>query len=151
MLFPLSSSLEITMNIHRPSEHVLVKHTFILAITAATVNGGVVDTLGYDKALAIFDSAPSGGGTTSDCKLQDGSLANASDQADVSGATFTQITTAGGQKIEAMNIDLKKRKRYLRLVHTGAGGSAAGQAVGMILLFNAGNFPPTQDVTAVNV
>jgi hypothetical protein len=33
-----------------------------------------------------------------------------------------------------MEINLAIRKRYIRLVHTGAGGSAAGQAVGIIIL-----------------
>jgi hypothetical protein len=138
-------------NIHTPADSILVKHSFILAITAAGVNGTVIDTLGYEKALAIFDSAPSGGGTTSDCKLQEGDLANGSDQADVATATFAQVTTAGGQKIETMNINISKRKRYLRLVHTGAGGAAAGQAVGVILLFNPRNAAPVQDVTPKTV
>jgi hypothetical protein len=138
-------------NIHTPTDSILAKHSFILAITAASVNGTVIDTLGYEKALAIFDSAPSGGGTTSDCKLQEGDQANGSDAADVATATFAQVTTAGGQKIETMNINLSKRKRYLRLVHTGAGGAAAGQAVGVILLFNPRNAAPTQDVTPKTV
>jgi hypothetical protein len=34
--------------------------------------------------------------------------------------------------------------RWLRGVHTGAGGSAAGQAVCVILLFNPSAFPVTQ-------
>lgn len=139
------------MNIHTPSKQALVKHTFITAITAASNNGTSIDCQGYERALAIFDSAPSGGGTTSDCKLQDGAQSNGSDAVDVAGATFAQITTAGGQKVETMDIDLRKRNRYLRLVHTGAGGSAAGQAVGIILLFNSRNLPPSQDVAAVSV
>jgi hypothetical protein len=66
---------------------------------------------------------------------------------DVTGATFVQVTTAGGKKVQGMNINLSKRKRYLRLVHTGAGGAAAGQAVGLILLFGGRNAAPVQDVT----
>lgn len=138
-------------NIHRPTDHALVKHSFILPITAATTNGNVIDTQGYERALAIFDSAPSGGGATSDCKLQDGDLANGADQADVPTATFPQVTTAGGQKIETMNINLSKRRRYLRLVHTGAGRAAAGQAVGVLILFNPRNAAPAQDVAVVTV
>src|SRR5262245_6280085 len=138
-------------NIHTPSKHCLVKHSFITAITAASNNGTSIDCRGFERALAIFNSAPSGSGTTSDCKLQDGAQSNGSDAADVSGATFAQVTTAGGQKIETMDIDLRKRNRYLRLVHTGAGGSAAGQATGIIILFNPRNGSPSQDVAAVSV
>jgi hypothetical protein len=136
-------------NIHRPSEHVLVKRSFVLAITAAATNGTGIDTLGYSRALAIFTAAPSGAGTTSDCKLQDS--ADNSAYADVASATFAQATTAGGTVTGTMNIDLTKRNRYLRLVHTGAGGSAAGQAAGHILLFNPLQAAPAQDVAAVSV
>lgn len=140
------------MNIHRPADSVLVKHSFLNAITAATNNGTAIATKGYTHAMAIFDSAPSGAGTTSDCKLQAGAASDGSDAADVTSATFTQVTTAGGQKVQAMNIDLKKlAKAYIRLVHTGAGGSAAGQAAGIILLFNPQYAAPSQDVTPVSV
>lgn len=137
------------MNIHTPSKQVLVKHSFILAITAASTNGTGIDCQGYERALAILDSAPSGAGTTSDCKVQDSP--DNSTFTDVTNANFAQVTTAGGQKLETMDIDLRKRARYLRLVHTGAGGSAAGQAAGVIILFNPRNAPPTQDVTPVSV
>lgn len=139
-------------NIHTPSDHVLEKHGFSNAITAATNNGAGIDTRGFEKALAVFYSAPSGTGSTSDCKLQESSDDGGSDAyADVTNATFTQVTTAGGAKSQTMNINLNKRKRYLRLVHTGAGGSAAGQAYGLILLFNPRNLPPTHTVTPVTV
>lgn len=136
-------------NIHTPSDHVLSKHSFSLAITAASTNGTGVDTRGFEKAAAIFYAAPSGAGTTSDCKLQESD--DNSSFSDVSSATFTQVTTAGGAKMATMNINLSKRKRYLRLVHTGAGGSAAGQAYGLIELYNARNAAVSQDVTPVTV
>lgn len=136
-------------NMHTLSQRVLVKPTLIGAITAASNNGTGVNCLGYARAAAIFHSAPSGTGTTSDCKLQES--ADNSTFADVTSATFTQVTTAGGAKLALMDIDLSKRLQYLRLVHTGAGGSAAGQFEGSILLFNGQGMPPTQDVTPVSV
>jgi hypothetical protein len=139
------------MNIHTLTDQALAKESFTLAITAAVTQGTVIDKQGYEDAMAIFVSAPSGSGTTSDCKLQEGDLANGSDSADVASATFAQVTTAGGKKIELMNIDLSKRKRYIRLTHTGVGASAAGQAVGIIVLFNPRNAAPTQDVTPKTV
>jgi hypothetical protein len=99
--------------------------------------------------MAVFNSAPSGSGTTSDCKLQESD--DNSSFTDVAGAAFVQVTTAGGAKIETMSINLTIRKRYLRLVHTGAGGSAAGLAAGEIYLFNPRYAPVTQDVAAVSV
>jgi len=137
------------MAIHRLSQNALLKGSFEVAITAAATNGTGVDTQGYREASAIFYSTPTGSGTTSDCKLQDS--ADNSTFADVATATFTQATTAGGAAWQLMDIDLAKRQRYLRLVHTGAGASAAGQAAGAFLLIRPWNAAPTQDTAAVLV
>lgn len=137
------------MNIHTPSQSIKKVIGFCLAITAAATNGASTDVQGFEDAFAWFYSAPSGAGTTSDCKLQE-SADNAS-WSDVAGATFTQVTTAGGAKFYVMDIKLSKRARYLRLVHTGAGGAAAGQASGGIDLLNARYNPVSQANTAVSV
>lgn len=121
-------------NFHTFSDSFLADAEVITAITAAANNGAGVDTQGYRRAVAIFVTSPSGTGTTSDCKLQESSVSVSASMADVATATFTQGTTVGGLSIQFMNIDLAKRKRFLRLVHTGAGGSAAGVAAGVILL-----------------
>ena len=137
------------MNIHTPSNHVLVKSSFAVSISAASVNGAGVDTEGFTRAMAVVNAAPSGSGTTSTTKLQES--ADNSSFADVAGAVLAAITTAGGAKVETMNVDLSKRQRYLRLVHTGTGGSAAGPAVGLITLFNPQQAAVTQDVADVSV
>lgn len=136
-------------NIHTPSEQVQTVHGFAVTISAATINGAAADCRGFENAKAIFYAAPSGSGTTSDCKLQESD--NNSDWVDVTGAAFTQVTTAGGAKLYVMDIKLAHRERYLRLVHTGAGGSAAGQAYGLIELYNARYNPVTQANTAKSV
>lgn len=138
-----------TGNLHTPSEQVKTAPGFAVAIAAATTNGTSVDCQGFETAKAIFNSAPSGGGTTSDCKLQE-SDDNAA-FADVPDAVFAQVTTAGGAKIQVMNIKLSNRKRYLRLVHTGAGGAAAGQTYGLIELYNARYNPVSQINPAISV
>jgi len=140
------------MNIHSPSGHVLVKGALLTPITAAANNSTGVDTQGATRALVTFSSNPTGTGTTSDCKLQDS--ADNSTFADVATAAFAQVTTAGAAGAivtQVMDVDLSKRKRYLRVVHTGAGGSAAGNATASILLFNHHNLPPAQDNTVVSV
>jgi hypothetical protein len=136
-------------NIHTPSEQVKTTPGFANPITAATNNGAGVDAQSFENAKAIFNSAPSGAGTTSDCKLQE-SDDNAA-WVDVAGATFAQVSTAGGAKIQVMDIKLSNRKRYLRLVHTGAGGSAAGVAYGLIELYNARYNPVSQINPAISV
>lgn len=139
------------MNIHRLSENIKAIAAFNVAITAAATNGATVDTLGFRRAAAVVNHTPSGALTTSDVKLQESSDSFSADTADVTGATFTQATTVGGNKVQVLDIDLAPRKRYLRLVHTGAGASAAGQATGVFLLFEPGYAAVTQPTTAVSV
>lgn len=139
-------------NIHTISKRALVKRSINTAITAAANNGTGIDCAGFDRALVIFDSAPSGAGTTSDCKLQESSDNGSTDAyADVTSATFAQVTTAGGAKVQVMDVDLTKRERYIRPVHTGAGASAAGQAFVCVVLMRGRHLPPTQDNTVVSV
>lgn len=136
-------------NLHTPSEQVKTTPGFALAITAATANGTSTDCQGFETGKAIFHSAPSGSGTTSNCKLQESD--DDSTFADVPSAAFAQVTTAGGTKTQVMDIKLSNRKRYLRLVHTGAGGSAAGQTYGLIELYNARYNPVSQSSPAISV
>lgn len=137
------------MNIHTPSEFIKKLVVFCVAIAAAVTNSTSVDCQGFENAFAWFYASPSGGGTTSDCKLQESS--DNATWADVAGAAFTQVTTAGGAKTYVMDINLAQRSRYLRLVHTGAGGAAAGQASGGIDLLNARYNPVSQTNAAVSV
>lgn len=134
------------MNIHTLSDRVNVQRGFNTPITAATVNGTGVDTSGYEVALAILDTTPSGAGTTSDTKLQESD--DNSTWVDVAGGVFTQSTTTA---LKLMNIQLSKRKRYLRLVHTGTGAAAAGNAAAVLVLGNARYNPTTQLNNAVTI
>jgi len=136
-------------NLHTPSEQVKTAPGFAVAIAAATTNGTSVDCQGFETGKAIFNSAPSGGGTSSNCKLQE-SDDNAA-FADVADAAFAPVTTAAGAKIQVMDIKLSNRKRYLRLVHTGAGGAADGIAYGLIELYNARYNPVSQINPAISV
>jgi hypothetical protein len=138
------------MTIHTPSDRVLTKPSVNIAITAATTHGSAVDTLYARTALAICYALPTGTGTTlagyvEECATSGGSYVK------VTGSDFVTATTVGGAQISLVNIDLSKRLRYLKVVLTGAGGSAAGQAVGMIQLFSEGRQPVSQDVTPVTV
>ena len=131
------------MNIHSPSQNVAAFPGFAIAITAAVVDGVAIGVAGYTRAMVTFHSNPSGVGTTSNCIVQespDGSTA----WANVPGAAFAQVATTGSDSIQVADINLELRLPFLRLVHTGAGASAAGVATGTILLFNARGFPVSQ-------
>lgn len=137
------------MNFHRFSDNAVVKSAFNVAITAAAVNGATIDTQGYRRAAALFNTSPTGAGTTSACKLQDSP--DGTTWTDVTGGAFTQGTTAAGNTVQFLNIDLAYRQRYIRLVHTGAGAAAAGQAAGEVLLMQPYNAAPTNDVAPASV
>lgn len=139
------------MALHRLSENSQVVANFSIAITAATTNGTAVDTQGFREASAVFYSIPSGSGTTSNCKLQESDDTTSADFVDVPDAAFAASTTAAVAAPGYLDIDLSQRKRYLRLVHTGAGGSAAGVATGLFILFRPWYSAPAQTTAAVQV
>lgn len=136
-------------NIHTPSENVVAVAALSVAITAAATNGASTDTRGFESALVSVYANPSGSGTTSDFKLQES--ADNSTWADITGAAFTQITTAGGAKTYVGNVNCGggTRLRYIRVIHTGGGGSAAGQAMAFVHLMNARRKPVAQSNTVV--
>ena len=84
------------------------------ASNASTVTGAAVDITGYDAPLAVVQSHGTSTGTL-DGKIQD-SADGSTGWADVSGATFTQRTTAAA--IDSLVIDPRAVKRYIRYVGT---------------------------------
>jgi len=91
------------------------------ATRTAGENGTGVDVQGYiGKLKAVLHSA-AGTGTspTLDVKVQDS--ADNSTFADVSGLTFSQVTTA--ISLQSLGIDTRLVKRYIRLVTTLTGTS----------------------------
>lgn len=98
---------------------------------AVTTNGTGVDTLGYHQALIVLNV---GLVTTSlDVKVQESSDNGSGDTyADISGAAFTQVTTANDNAIYVARINLDARERYIRVVGTGVGASQS-YAVDVIL------------------
>jgi hypothetical protein len=137
-------------NIHRGSAFLKVVQGVCVPLTAAAVNGVSTDCLGFRRAMVLFGALPTGAGTTSDCKVQE-SADGSTGWADVAGAAVVQDTTAIGALVQLMDIDLAKRLRYLRLVATGAGGSAAGAAYGAIVLIDPEMAGVTQATAVVSV
>lgn len=90
------------------------------AAVTATANTTGVDRLNYAGTAAVVTLAvPAGTGTTPtlDAKIQDS--ADNSTFADVSGAAFTQVTTALSIQHIALNLD--SCKRYIRVAFTVSG------------------------------
>lgn len=98
---------------------------------AVTTNGTGVDTMGFHQALIILNV---GTVTTSlDVKVQESSDDGSGDSyADITGAAFTQVTTANDNAIYVARINLTGTERYIRCVGTGVGASQS-YAVDVIL------------------
>lgn len=86
------------------------------AARTATGNGSAVDCGEYDGDLVLVLDSAAGAGTnpTLDIKLQSSATSNGT-YADISGAAFTQVTTASSQKLTVNRDDAA---RYLRIVYT---------------------------------
>ncbi len=93
------------------------------ATRTATANGSAVNLVDYDGdvALTLMTAAGTGTSPTLDVKVQD-SADGSSGWADVSGATFTQVTDAADAH-ETIYVDADNVKQYIRLVPTIAGTS----------------------------
>ena len=86
----------------------------------ATVTGAGVDLKEYEGKLKFILASSIGGGAdhTLDVKLQDS--ADNSTFADITGATFTQVTNAA-DSTEDIGLEVNPQERYIRAVATIAG------------------------------
>jgi len=111
------------MPFHSNSNEIKVSASVLAAVYTSAQNGSVVDTQGFDSAVAVISAGAidlTSGDETYSVKLQEGDAANLSDAADITGATAT-ITANNQQKKIALNGLMTARKRYLRAVLTPAG------------------------------
>lgn len=109
-------NLQTVMNILTPL------NLFPSAARTATANGTGVDLQQYSGDVAVLLDSAAGTGTspTLDVKLQDS--ADNSTFADISGATFTQVTSAAAAQ-EKIVINKDAARRYVRAVATIGGTS----------------------------
>jgi hypothetical protein len=99
-----------------------IKSSFtIRPVTAtATATGTGVDTQGYFDAVAVLEvGAVSGTTPTLNVKIQESD--DNSSWADVSGATFTQVSASNSSQVLRLSELNVTRKRYLRALGTIAG------------------------------
>lgn len=91
------------------------------ATRTTTATGSAFDIHDYDGRYQIILTSSVGTGTTPtlDVKVQD-SADGSTGWADLSGATFTQVTDAA-DSTEAITIDTDTAKAYIRIVGTIAG------------------------------
>ncbi len=93
----------------------------------STLTGSAVDIQDYEGvALAVLNSGAASAGTTPtlDVKVQHSDTTTSGDFADVTGATFTQVTeVAGTAGVQVLKLNVSNLKRYIRVIGT-IGGTA---------------------------
>ena len=116
------------------------------SIGAATVDGSGIDTKDYDEALVVLNVGVTDG--TLDVKLQESNDNGVSDSfADITGASFTQITTANDEDIYVARIRVKNFERYIRVSATGTGTTTDTSV--LVLLGKFDGLAPVSQVNAV--
>jgi hypothetical protein len=84
----------------------------------SAVDGNIIDRKGFESAVMTCLQGDTTGSPTSQStvwKVEEGDASDLSDATDVTGATVT-ITTA--DTVGEINMDLRSRKRYIRLTQT---------------------------------
>lgn len=95
------------------------------AHAAGTVNGDAVDTAGFKDVKAVVNSGTNVATGTADIKIQE-SDNGSTGWADITGAAFTQITTANDNAVYTGRVRMTpSRKRYLRAVAVVANAACA--------------------------
>jgi hypothetical protein len=125
-----------------------IKASFTLrpqSLGSGATNGTGVDTQGYNDAMVVLETgAVSGTSPTLDVKLQESD--DNSTFADISGATFTQVTAANSSQVMRLAELNVTRKRYIRAVGTVGGSSTPTVIAGVeILLGQAASRPVNSD------
>ena len=121
-----------------PSDHVkLVQSHASDSRATGTVNGSGIDTKGFKYALVLLNAGTVATGGTLDVHVEESSDDAAADAyADISSASFTQVTPSNDNASYAMEIRLSQSniERYIRVV--GVLATAGGDYSIDVLLFN---------------
>jgi hypothetical protein len=119
------------------------------SLSAAETLSAAIDTLGFDEAFVIGNFGVAAANAESDvtvleCDTSGGSYAAVTD------AAISQVTAANDQTSYGLRLDLRKRKRYLKIKNAGDASNAVLLAVS-VLLMSPTRVPVTQVNTAVSV
>lgn len=105
------------------------------AVQAAAINGPAIDTLGFDSALFLINSGAVAGAGDFGVKLQESDTTTSGDFTDVAAADrlgSVPATLAADSTYQIGYIG-SKRKRYVRLAVTKAGGTSIALGASVVL------------------
>ncbi|HUT78177.1 MAG TPA: hypothetical protein VM285_10845 [Polyangia bacterium] len=101
----------------------------------ATVSSATIDTRGFDECLVILNKGTAGTTASGTAFVMESDSTTAASFAHISGSSFTAVTpTAATKASEIVSIDLRGKKRYLRVKYSTATANAIYVAADVILL-----------------
>lgn len=116
----------------------------------SNISSAAIDTLGYDEAVVIFNKGTAGTTAALDAIVMESPSTTAASFAHIAGCSFTQVTpTAATKATEIGRIDLRCRKRYLRVKFITATANGVNAAASVLLL--AGKTLPSVQPTGTTV
>jgi len=132
------------------TDFVKVVHAISAAsITATSTSSAAIDTKGFTEAMVIANFGKAASSAEADVFVMESVSTTAASFAHIAGSSFTQVTpTAGTFGTRVLSIDLRNRKRYLRVKNKGDGSNAVVLSANVLLL-NGNSLPVTQSATEV--
>jgi hypothetical protein len=125
------------------SETIKAIHSLLPQSLAAQVNKGAgIDCKGYDEALVIIEAGATSGGGSHAFKVQECATDTDLSYADITDAAFTAITTANDNAVYVGRLNLRGKKRFIRVHNTGS--TQALLASALVILMAARNLPVSQ-------
>jgi len=123
-------------------------HSFLPQSLAVQVNKGAgVDCQGFDEAMIVLEAGLTSGSGSHVFKIQECATDTDTSYADIPGAVFTAITTGNDDAAYVGRLNLRSRKRFIRVYNTGSDAVLLASAV--VILMGARVEPVTQVNTAV--
>lgn len=112
-----------------------VVHAVTPASYTSDTYSSAIDTRGYEEALVLIIKGVAGTTSTMTCVVQESVSTTGASFAHISGASFSGISpTAATKATEIGRIDLRGRKRYLRVYANVTGSNGVIMGADVVLL-----------------
>lgn len=125
----------------------------VTGITAVSTTGTVttsdtgIDTKGFDQALVIFNCGTIAATGDVTVTVEEAGTNAAASFATITGASFGEKTASSDLALYVGNIDLRPRKRYIR-VKMAMAAATAGIGAASVVLLGAASLPCTPEAAA---
>lgn len=111
-----------------------VVHALSAATLSSAISSAAIDTRGFDEAIVVVNAGTAGATVSGTVFVMESPSTTAGSFSHIAGSSFTTITpTAATKASQFLSIDLRGRKRYLRVKYTTATANALTLAAVVLL------------------